>query len=349
MLIERLLRWRDERSVPGRPRDEHSATNQLQERPSAQVSLLEKSVRWFNSFFFIIGATCWIVVHRRTIDIIHVHIADWIAGYAGWLGSCLGIPVVCKAADMPALPKLDRSIPLPRSWDQWRKRIRYVAMHEAIADELSQEGIPRDKIEMIPNGVEVPSCHANPSTGRYVLVVGNFTQGAGHKGFDILFRAWAIVSRHLTEAKLLVAGRGESVIWENMVAELGCSRSVKLAGYVQEMGRLYRDAALLVLPSRHEGMSNALLESQAWGLPAVVSAIPGNVAVIEHGQNGLVVPVGDHEALAEAIRKLLEDRNLRARMGMNARQRIMQSFSMESVSRSYLSYYSDVVRIRQGQ
>jgi glycosyltransferase involved in cell wall biosynthesis len=342
MLIERILSWRESfMSKKNQRIDRTVATGKTYNKAERRL-FLEKIVRWANSLAFILGTTCYLARNRRDIDVIHVHIADWIAGYAGWLGSWLSIPVVCKAADMPALPKMDSSIPFSGSWERWRKRIRYVAMHDGIADELERGYVPRSQIVLIPNGVELPVDQADPSFGNFVLFVGNFTQGAGHKGFDILFKAWAKVNRQLKDVKLIVAGQGERCVWENMLKESGCSQSVQLRGYVHDMDRLYRDAALFVLPSRHEGMSNALLEAQAWGVPAVVSDIPGNRAVIDDGVNGMIVPVGDYHALADAICHLLSDSQLRKAMGAKARQRVTDHFSMERVAAAYVSFYTKI-------
>jgi glycosyltransferase involved in cell wall biosynthesis len=79
-------------------------------------------------------------------------------------------------------------------------------------------------------------------------------------------------------------------------------------------------------------LSNALLEAQSRGIPAVVSDIPGNRMVIEEGENGLIVPVADAKALARAILRLRADPALRARMGVRARERVRQRFSLETVT-----------------
>jgi glycosyltransferase involved in cell wall biosynthesis len=89
-------------------------------------------------------------------------------------------------------------------------------------------------------------------------------------------------------------------------------------------------------------MSNALLESQSWGIPAVVSAIPGNRAVVDDETNGLVVPVDDARALAAAIVRLLADPALRARLGGQARQRMIRDFSIASVAARIASLYREI-------
>jgi glycosyltransferase involved in cell wall biosynthesis len=307
-----------------------------------RISLLNRMVRWSNTLTFIIGATIWLWMNKKKIDVIHVHIGDWIAGYAGWVGALLGIPVVCKASNIPVFPDLDSTIPFRNVWDAWRRKIKYVAMHEAIRSELTEEGVRPEEICLIPNGVEIPAGRAEPARGKYALFVGNFSQGAAKKGFDILLNAWAEVCRNLRNAKLVMAGQGDYSQWLKMAEQLGCSQNVEFAGYVDNMDDLYRKAALFILPSRHEGMSNALLEAQSWGLPAVVSAIPGNEFVIEDGITGIIVPVDDHLGLARVILEFLKDGQIREEKGANARARVEACFSMDIVTDKYRALYEDL-------
>ena len=94
-----------------------------------------------------------------------------------------------------------------------------------------------------------------------------------------------------------------------------------------------------MLPSRKEGLSNALLEAMASGLPSVVSDIPGNVAVVRDGVEGLVVPAGDVAALAEAMVKLYRSPELRDRMGSAARKTIEARFTISAVAEQLEAAY----------
>ena len=192
---------------------------------------------------------------------------------------------------------------------------------------------------MIPNAVLLPEKLAAPVQSRTILYVGNFSQGGGLKGFDVLFKAWAKVAAQVSDYRLVLAGGGNSDTWKNMVQELGCGGSVEFKGFVSDPACLYREAAMLVLPSRVEGMSNALLEAMSWGLPVVVSDIPGNRAVVCEGQNGIVVPSGDVKALATAIVHLINLPELRAQMGRLGRAMVENNLNVNIVSSQLVSLY----------
>ena len=288
-------------------------------------------VQWLNAAFYLFGTSLFLLRQRHNIDIIHTHVASWNAGFAGWIGNLIGIPVLCKAAYLPAFHEYNRSTPFPETWRRWRKHIRYIALTKEMADDIAGNGIPRDRIHIIPNGVSIPDGIAPVEINRSVLYVGNFSQGSAHKGFDILIEAWARVHRVSPDARLVITGAGDSSNWQEMAKNLGCSESIRFAGHVSDMSSCYLEAALLVLPSRGEGISNALLEANSYGIPAVVSDIPGNREIVVNEQTGFIVTVDDIEAFAEAILKLIRDAELRKKMGEESRKRIIKSFSIASV------------------
>ncbi|MEI9966993.1 MAG: glycosyltransferase family 4 protein [Candidatus Moraniibacteriota bacterium] len=97
----------------------------------------------------------------------------------------------------------------------------------------------------------------------------------------------------------------------------------------------YQQARAFVLPSSNEGMSNALLEGLASGLPAIVTDIGGTRELVSEGENGFIVPIGSGEAIVEALRKLLDDSALAARMGAESRRRA-EAMSWSRVAKDFL-------------
>jgi hypothetical protein len=104
-----------------------------------------------------------------------------------------------------------------------------------------------------------------------------------------------------------------------MMTDSGCTDSVEFPGYQADLTPWFQRAAIFTLPSRREGISNALLETQSAGIPAVVSDIPGNRAVVTDGETGMLVPAGNAEDLARALIHLLGNPDVRHRMGKAAR------------------------------
>ncbi len=299
----------------------------------------EKRFRWMalaerpGAWSFLREVTAGIRSGRLAADLIQVHESNWVAGFAQWLGEQIGVPVFCKEGLLPVLGfGAAADIPRQAEWRQRRMNCRFIAMTPAIAAALAAAGIPAERICEIPNGVELPEVPADPARQTEVLYVGNFTQGAAHKGFDVLLRAWGLAVAQEPGLRLRLCGAGETSGWQAFAREQGGGDSVVFAGRVADIGARHRQAGCLVLPSRKEGISNALLEAQAAGLPAVVSDIPGNRAVVEDGVTGLVVPVGDAPALAAALVRLQRDPGLRARMGQAARARVARNFAIDRIA-----------------
>jgi len=114
---------------------------------------------------------------------------------------------------------------------------------------------------------------------------------------------------------------------------------VEFLGHRADMPELLRQADIAVLPSYHEGVPLFLLEAAASGLPIVATDIAGCRMVVQEGENGLLVPVGDAEALATALKRLIENPKLRVRMGDNSRMVAASKFSIDSILEQYLEVY----------
>lgn len=297
------------------------------------------AVDWLERIAYMAALLCFARLHLHRFQIIHVHESTWLAGFAAALAASRGIPVLVKETLLPVLRPLRAAVPWGTRWDRLRRGARFVALTPEAADGLVEAGIPRDRVELIPNGVVVPAATADVASRRSVLYVGNFYQGAHHKAFDVLLAAWQIVHRSETDARLVLVGAGDTRPWEALAHDLGVADTVHFVGPVPNPADHYREAAVFVLPSRLEGLSNALLEAQSWGLPAVVSDIPGNRRVVRDGVNGLVVPTGDAAALAAALQRLLADPALRVRQGAEARRAVAGSFSLQQVAARYTSLY----------
>jgi len=141
-----------------------------------------------------------------------------------------------------------------------------------------------------------------------ILAVGRLSQ---EKDYPTLIRAFNIV-REKKAVKLLILGEGpERAKLENMIGELGLIQDVELPGYVNNPIACMKRASCFVLSSLFEGFGNVLVEALAMGCPVVSTDCPtGPTEILEHGQWGSLVPVGDHEAMAGAILTNLQNGNI---------------------------------------
>jgi glycosyltransferase involved in cell wall biosynthesis len=109
------------------------------------------------------------------------------------------------------------------------------------------------------------------------------------------------------------------------------------------MPAVFHAAHIVCLPSYREGLPKVLLEAAACGRPLVATDAPGCREIVHHGENGLLVPPRDAQALAQAIEKLIGDKSVRQAMGKRAREIVLKEFSSELVARETLGVYRELV------
>ena len=264
-------------------------------------------------------------------DLLHVHADTW----EGTLGAIAGArwkrPVFVKPTGFPLRLSFTH---VPLAGLRQRKAfesIRYFALSPDIREALHAAGVAENRIVDLPNGVEVTK--ALPLTERkpIVLMVGNLTQGHYYKAFDVMLEAWPRIVHEHPCATLAIAGAGDATPWRSLAEKLGVASSVHFLGRVENVGDLYDQAQVFCLPSREEGISNALLEAQSHGVACVVSDIRANQYVVRDGENGRVVPVGDAPALASAVISLLTDDVQRKQLGRVAIQLVAAKFEIGAV------------------
>ena len=210
---------------------------------------------------------------------------------------------------------------------------------ETIREVLIEQGYQPDKIFVIRNGivlsrfgrrdrgVELRRELRLPSTAPLVFV---FSRLNGMKGVEYFLEAAAMVARNFPDVRFLVVGDGaKRKELEAHAATLGLSPRVTFTGFRTDVPDLLREAAISVLPSLSEGLSNSLLESMASGVPVVAGRVGGNPEIVEHGVSGLLVPPRDSAALAAAMGQLLRNPELAARFGEAGKRRVADLFSME--------------------
>ena len=256
------------------------------------------------------------------------------------------VPVIVSERNHPALE------PLHRAWQWLRKRLyphadAVVVPTRRIAEWFPQRLQPR--IVVIPNAV-APHGRSGPrETGRVdrgtVLGVGRLVR---EKGFDLLVRAFAAATRRHEGWNLVIAGEGaERAALAELAESCGVAGRVHLAGRQADIRRVYTEADIFVLPSRREGFPNVLLEAMAAGLPAVAADCPtGPREIIRGERDGLLVATENADALARALVRLIDDIDLRKRLGTEA-VRVTDRYGAAEIRERWTALVSQVSRRRR--
>src|SRR3989344_4315489 len=208
-----------------------------------------------------------------------------------------------------------------------------VANTEDIADWIVGQGWPAGRVSCIPNFAAAQPDAApvdragldTPEDAPLLLAMGRLHESKAH---DIALHALV----QLPEAFLWIAGVGPlEAKLKGMAEALGVAGRVRFLGWRTDPSALYRAANVCVFPSRYEPLGNVVIQSWAHGLPVVAAESQGPKALIRDGDDGLLVPVDDSEALAAGVRRLLAEPMLRARLAAAGGARVEAEFSEAAV------------------
>jgi glycosyltransferase involved in cell wall biosynthesis len=304
---------------------------------------------------FLCSFMIWAVIHRKSFNIIHAHnpALGVIACLIAWI---LRKKVVVKVPSQKNVSYLNGSS-LPRKLRRWvlmQKASRFVAVSKEIAQSLKAVGIQHERISLIPNGIKLePRGDNNNGYDHHslkmellgnaeiqvVLFIGRLVE---EKGLDRLLRVWSLMPCY--EGKMLcIVGDGPlRKDLEDMAGKLGILPSVRFFGHQPNVTKFYAIADLFVLSSKTEGMSNALLEAMAAGIPPLVSNVGGNRDVIMDKNNGFLLDWQDTAGCVKALMTFLTDPLLRQHIGIAARDRA-SCFALELIAERYQQLYRAVL------
>jgi glycosyltransferase involved in cell wall biosynthesis len=216
---------------------------------------------------------------------------------------------------------------------------------------LSSWGIPLKRIVYIHGNVDTekfrPGQEKRPDPNRPERLVTCVARLEYQKGIDVLLLGWRRMISTSSEwriplmPKLRLIGDGAlRPQFERMAAELNIRDSVEFLGLRSDILDLLQQSWGFVLPSRNEGMSNALLEAMACGLPCIATRVSGSEDIITDGLNGILVESEQPVQMADALRCLIEDTELAQRLGREARVTVVREYQLaQSVERCLALYY----------
>lgn len=284
----------------------------------------------------------------RGADIVHAHTAHAAALAAFATVGTSAKVVIARRVDFPLRRNFGTRL-------KYGRALAVIAVSNAVAAVVAKAGVPRDRIRVVPDGVDL-SRRVAPADGRTLsslgvggddLLVVQVAALVPHKDPLTFIRAMAIVRDRLPGVRALLVGDGalrEDAQGE--VARLGLDRTVSLAGFRTDADELLAAARVATLSSVEEGMGSVLLDAMAFGVPIAATGAGGIPEVVEDGRSGLLSPPGDAAALAAHVVRLLSDRELAASLAGRARQRVVE-FSVERMVERTLEVYSAVMGERK--
>lgn len=236
----------------------------------------------------------------------------------------------------PALRLINHQLHLAQAW--------IVVLSTHMRESLMRYGLDGATIRLIPNGVDIASFAPGPEQEEQALTVVCVANFRHQKGLDVLLCAWSLLIEQLPEARLILVGAGPLFApLQRLAEELEITASVEFAGLCADVARQYQRGRVAVLPSRWEGMPNALLEAMACGRACVATRVSGSEDILFQEKHGLLVEAEDRDGLAAALWLLLTEPELARRYGQAARQHIEQHYTLKRIMDRHRELYAELL------
>lgn len=294
------------------------------------------------------------LLRNERFDLIHAH---WLIpqGFIAVLGIMLSgqsIPLLCTSHGGDLFALKGRAFQRMKRWVIDRSAALTVVSN-AMQKTVVEMGVDLEKVEVIPMGVDLkglftPDPCAQRKTDE-LLFVGRLVDG---KGVDVLFKAMPRLIDQDKDIILSIAGAGplESEL-RKLAREMTISTNVNFLGMVKQaqLPDLYRRATLAVLPFKftkngvQEGFGLVVVEAMGCECPVIAGDLPAIHDSIAHEENGLLVPSGKSEALADTILRALNDPDLRLKLAAEGRKRMVEKFDWEIIAAKYKKLYDKLI------
>jgi glycosyltransferase involved in cell wall biosynthesis len=337
--------------VPGLPVEERDTGVIIRRFPLVDITRRLPGVRGLGSVNLLglqIQIARAVDPHMRGASVLHAHMAGSLAAFVAQSARRRAVPVICKVgmamaggrSDLTELARMGSGGPrLARS--MIRNVDRWIATTDAVRLSLVESGINQTRIESIPNGVELPletGQSLRRGAVRHFLYLGRISANSD-RDVPTLVRAFDRLADEEMDVQLSIVGDGDLLgSVEALVSTCRNAARIQLPGQ-QAPEPWLNWADCLVLPSRREGLSNALLEAMSAGLVCIANDIPANREVLAEGSAGILTPVGNEDALLHALRSVCRDSQLPDGLRRSGYARARSTYDINAVAARYVSLY----------
>jgi glycosyltransferase involved in cell wall biosynthesis len=288
--------------------------------------------------------------YLKGADVLHCHIGSLETAAAALASRWAGVPNLCTAAtadqrsDLGEIEKTGATGPLV-AWLARTSIQTWVGTTAAVETALIRAGVEPGKIVRIPNGVTLSdelNTESRAAGMRHFLYLGRLSTIA-NRDVPTLIRAFNHLTTTHPDLELAIVGAGDLFEQTKQLVETSSARNrIHMPGF-DEPEKWLAWADCFVLPSRKEGLSVALLEAMAAGLPCIANDLPPNREVLDDGKAGVLVPIENCDALEAAMRDMVEDDGLARRFALKAKKRAEQCYSINSVAARYVNLYESLL------
>lgn len=284
----------------------------------------------------------------KTISRLKPHVVHQLAWHP-WMNLALplfpDIPLVTTIHDAERHPGDRQSSVLLQNW-QWRRANQVIVHAERIRQLMTDRlGVPEHKLHVIPIGsYNLYNAWLSDDVSEHPYTILFFGRIWEYKGLQYLIEAEPLITQQVPEARIVIAGQGESFEkYERLMVNR--DRFVVHNYYIPDemVARLFQEASIVVIPYVEASQSAVLAIAYAFGKPVVATTVGGIPEAVEHEQTGYLVPPRDSDSLAEAVVTLLQDHDLRRKMGRQALKKAETEFSWSSVAGKTLEVYKQAL------
>ncbi len=292
------------------------------------------------------------IIRQESPDLVHLHSRRGADLWGGIAARLEGVPVVISR-------RVDN--PEPRWWAKVKYRLyhRVVTISEGIRQVLLAEGVPAWKVVCVPSAVDTEQYLPGGDRGWFEKefgitpgqpVVGVVAQLIPRKGHRYLLEAIPGVLQRVPQAQFLFFGTGFlEMSLQQEIEQRGLGGNVKLAGFRDDLVRIFPCLDAVAHPATMEGLGVALLQAAACGVPVVASGVGGISEIVQDGVNGFLVSPREPAELEQALLSLLLDSERAREMGRAGRVIVEQGFSIEAMVRGNRRIYAELLSERGGQ